>query len=100
MGRSSFRPIFRGKNVLILIHNMGKQCRYCTMWADGFNGVYDHLADRAAFCVIFYEPPEIQKKFAISRGWCFPIVSGQVATSSSEWVSEHRMILARGLDIR
>ena len=25
------------------IHNMGKGCPYCTLWADGFNGVAKHL---------------------------------------------------------
>src|SRR5712671_3467501 len=36
---------------LIVIHNMGVSCAYCTLWADGYNGIYDHLAARAAFVV-------------------------------------------------
>jgi predicted dithiol-disulfide oxidoreductase (DUF899 family) len=31
--------LFAGKRDLFVIHNMGTSCRYCTMWADGFNGV-------------------------------------------------------------
>ena len=31
--------LFGDKRDLILIHNMGKGCPSCTMWADGFNGV-------------------------------------------------------------
>src|SRR6185295_10360508 len=44
--------MFDGKSDLILIHNMGTTCPYCTMWADGFNGLYDHLRDRAAFVLV------------------------------------------------
>lgn len=67
--------LFGDKPDLIVIHNMGTSCPACTMWADGFNGVYDHLADRAAFVVTSPNPPEIQKQFAKSRGWRFPMVS-------------------------
>ena len=45
------------------------------MWADGFNGVYDHLAALAAFVVASPNPVEVQKRFAASRGWRFPMVS-------------------------
>ncbi|MGI9341302.1 MAG: DUF899 family protein [Gammaproteobacteria bacterium] len=67
--------LFGDKNELILIHNMGSSCRYCTLWADGFNGLVDHLADRAAFVVTSPESPEEQRKFAVSRNWRFPMVS-------------------------
>ena len=30
---------------LLMIHNMGEACRYCTLWADGFNGFLPHLED-------------------------------------------------------
>ena len=72
--------LFGDKRDLILIHNMGTGCSSCTMWADGFNGVYDHLASRAAFVVASPNPVAVQKKFAASRGWRFPMVSH--ATSS------------------
>ncbi len=29
--------LFGDKEDLIVIHNMGTDCSYCTMWADGFN---------------------------------------------------------------
>ncbi len=67
--------LFDGKDTLILIHNMGAGCVYCTLWADGFNGVYDHLRDRAAFVVSSPDAPEKQQKFAQSRGWRFPMIS-------------------------
>ena len=68
---------FGPKNDLILIHNMGTGCVYCTMWADGFNGVYHHLENRAAFLVVSPNDPETQKTFALSRGWKFRMYSTQ-----------------------
>lgn len=67
--------LFGDKANLILIHNMGRSCSSCTMWADGFNGVYDHLASRAAFVVSSPDTVEVQKEFAAGRGWRFPMVS-------------------------
>jgi predicted dithiol-disulfide oxidoreductase (DUF899 family) len=72
--------LFGDKRDLFVIHNMGTTCRYCTMWADGFNGVYDHLADRAAFVLATPNTPQVQQQFAASRGWRFPMVS-HAATS-------------------
>jgi len=74
-GKVKLSDLFGDKNNLIVIHSMGAGCSYCTMWADGFNGVYDHLANKAAFVVASPDPPQAQKKFADGRGWRFPIVS-------------------------
>ena len=67
--------LFGDKRDLILIHNMGVGCSSCTMWADGFNGVYEHLASRAAFVVASPNPVEVQRKVSAERGWRFPMVS-------------------------
>ena len=67
--------LFGDKRDLLLIHNMGVGCTSCAMWADGFNGVYDHLAARAAFVLASPNPVEVQKRFAASRGWRFPMIS-------------------------
>src|SRR4051794_29424934 len=48
-GRVSLDELFGDHDELLVIHNMGAGCSYCTMWADGFNGLIDHLEDRAAF---------------------------------------------------
>ena len=68
--------LFGDKTDLIVIHNMGKGCRYCTLWADSFNGVVPHLQNRAAFAVCSPDSPETQQQFAQSRRWQFPMVSG------------------------
>ena len=78
METSSNSPICSiEKEDLILIHNMGKKCAYCTLWADGFNGVRQHLQDRAGFVVISPDEPATIKEFAASRGWRFNILSSR-----------------------
>lgn len=67
--------LFGTKRDLILVHNMGMACAYCTLWADGYNGIYDHLSNRAAFVISSPDPPEAQERFKTSRGWRFPMVS-------------------------
>jgi predicted dithiol-disulfide oxidoreductase (DUF899 family) len=74
-GSVTLSELFGDKSNLMVIHNMGTSCPHCTLWADGFNGVYGHLADKAAFVVSTPDTPQTQKKFAESRGWRFPIVS-------------------------
>jgi len=69
--------LFGGKEHLFVIHNMGKSCPACTMWADGFNGVLPHLENRAAFVVSSPDGPETQRVFPASRGWRFRMVSHQ-----------------------
>ncbi len=68
--------IFGDKSDLIVVHNMGKGCSYCTLWADGFNGLCHHLSDRAAFVVVTPDKPEVQRDFATGRGWKFRMLSG------------------------
>jgi predicted dithiol-disulfide oxidoreductase (DUF899 family) len=76
-GTVRLADLFGEKNDLIVIHNMGARCVHCTLWADGFNGVYEHLANRAAFAVSGPDAPEAQRRFAAGRGWRFPMVSHQ-----------------------
>lgn len=67
--------LFGKKDELIVVHNMGKGCPYCALWADGFNGMLKHLEDRAAFAVESPDLPATQKKVAKKRGWKFTFVS-------------------------
>jgi predicted dithiol-disulfide oxidoreductase (DUF899 family) len=69
--------LFGDKDTLFVIHNMGKTCPNCTMWADGFNGVLPHLENRAAFVLASPDDPAIQAAFAASRGWHFRMASHQ-----------------------
>lgn len=67
--------LFRDQDELMIIHNMGKQCSYCTLWADGFNGVWRHLNNRVPFAVVTPDPLQTVQEFSASRGWTFPIFS-------------------------
>ena len=81
---ASLKDLFGKKNDLMVIHNMGRGCAYCTLWADGFNGVYDHLASRAAFVVATPDKPEAQAKFAASRHWRFPMITYRGTTFAED----------------
>jgi predicted dithiol-disulfide oxidoreductase (DUF899 family) len=67
--------LFGQHEEMILVHNMGVTCSYCTMWSDAFNGLLPHLQDRAAFVVVSPDEPAVQKRFAGERGWLFSMVS-------------------------
>lgn len=67
--------LFDGREDLIVVHNMGRSCPYCTLWADGLNGHVDRYLERAAFVVCSPDAPEVQQEFAKSRGWNFRMVS-------------------------
>ncbi|WP_047983030.1 DUF899 family protein [Ornithinibacillus californiensis] len=71
----SLLELFGDKDELIIIQNMGKSCSYCTMWADGFNGVYHHIIEKATFVVASPDSPEAMDAFAAERRWQFPMVS-------------------------
>lgn len=71
--------LFGGKRELIVIHNMGKTCAYCTLWADGLAGALDHIKSRASLVVVSPDPPEVQEDFAKRRNWPFRMVSAQAS---------------------
>jgi len=77
--------LFGEKQDLLVIHNMGTGCSYCTLWADGFNGFVPHLENRAAFVVVSPDPPAKQKRFAEGRGWTFQMASAE-GTSFSHYM--------------
>ena len=67
--------LFGDKKELILVHNMGKTCPYCNLWAHGFIGLVPHFQDRASFAVVSPDPPEDQKVIIRERGYNFPMFS-------------------------
>lgn len=83
-GPARLSDLFGDHRDLIVIHNMGASCSYCTMWADGYNGIYHHLVARAAFAVSSPDPPDVQQKFAAGRGWRFPMVSHAGTTFAAD----------------
>lgn len=77
----TLRALFDAKRDLVVIHNMGKACVYCTLWADGLRGYTDHLSDRAALVLSSPDEPAVLRAFAVSRAWRFRCVSTQGGTS-------------------
>ena len=78
--KTTLLELFGDKNEMILIHNMGFSCAYCTLWADGFNGLVKPLQDRAAFVIENEESPDTQAKFAKSRGWKMKLATSRDTT--------------------
>jgi predicted dithiol-disulfide oxidoreductase (DUF899 family) len=76
-GEVALSELFGDKPDLFVIHNMGIGCNGCTLWADGFNGVLQHLENRAAFVVSTPNDPATQDAFKAERGWRFRMVSHQ-----------------------
>lgn len=83
-GPVTLSQLFGKKRDLFVIHNMGVSCNACTMWADGFNGLYPHISDRASFVVSSPDAPDTHGEFAASRGWKFPMVSTQGTTFAAD----------------
>ena len=74
-GEISLLNLFGTRNQLLLIHNMGQACRYCTLWADGFDGMLAHLESAISVVLVSKDSPETQRLFANSRGWKFRLAS-------------------------
>lgn len=74
-GETSLSQLFGDHDRLLVIHNMGQGCRYCTLWADGINGVLEHLEDAMSVALVSKDPPDVQRRIALDRGWRFRMVS-------------------------
>lgn len=63
-----------GQDTLLLMHFMfgpawDEGCPLCTLWADGYNGVASHLADRTGFAVVARAEIGKIRAYAKKRGW-------------------------------
>ena len=83
-GAVEFADLFGDKNDLIVVHNMGRGCRYCTLWADGINGILSHIEVRTSLVLISPDSPEVQSEFADSRGWRFRMLSDANGTFTDD----------------
>jgi predicted dithiol-disulfide oxidoreductase (DUF899 family) len=71
----TLREMFGQYKDLIVIHNMGQACSYCTLWADGLNGLVPHILSRSALVLVSPDEPEFMRAFAESRGWRYKLAS-------------------------
>lgn len=91
-GSVSLSDLFVGRNKLIAIHNMGQACRYCTLWADGFNGLLPHLENAFAVVLVSKDSPETQRLFTNARGWRFRMASH----GGGDYIKEQSVIPGQG----
>lgn len=84
--------LFAGKPDLILWHNMGRKCVYCTLWADGVRGFAEHIMNRAGFALSSPDEPKVLKEFSEGRGWTFP----RVSTAGSKFLRAMKMCDDKG----
>ncbi len=71
----SLLELFGEADELLVIHNMGKECRYCTMWADGFRGYSEIISDRMPWVLTTPNEYNIMREFAEKRNWNYNYVS-------------------------
>lgn len=83
-GKTKLSTAFGEHELMVLVHNMGQSCPYCTLWADSFNSIWRHVEQgvpgvkqRAAFVVVSPDDHATQKKFAKSRKWGFRMLSAK-----------------------
>ena len=74
-GETTLLDCFGDKDKLLVVHNMGQGCRYCTLWGDGINGFLPHLESAMSVVLVSKDDPETQRRFANSRGWRFRLAS-------------------------
>lgn len=67
--------LFGRHDELIVIHNMGKSCPYCTLWADGLSSSTPHILDRCGLALTTPNDVETMRSFAENRHWQFPYYS-------------------------
>jgi predicted dithiol-disulfide oxidoreductase (DUF899 family) len=80
-GPESLSDLFAGRSQLAIYHFMfgpdwEEGCPACSFWADNFNGIDVHLAQRdVTFVVISHAPFEKLERFKCRMGWSFKWVS-------------------------
>jgi peroxiredoxin len=67
---------------MLLIHNMGFACPYCTLWAEGFSHLAQHFESGEytaplKFVLVSNDRPDQQRAGAAQRGWTFTLLSAR-----------------------
>ena len=91
-GEVTLLDMFGENDRLLVIHNMGQGCRYCTLWADGFNGFLPHLETVMSVVLVSKDSPEVQRTFANSREWRFRLASH----SGGDYIQEQTVMEGQG----
>lgn len=76
--------LFGDADELLVWHNMGRSCPYCTLWADSLTGYVRHLETRCPVVVVSPDAPSEQLALARERGWTFQMVQDAASDFSAE----------------
>jgi predicted dithiol-disulfide oxidoreductase (DUF899 family) len=102
-GAANLSDLFGPRKQLIVQHFMfapdwEKPCKSCSFWADGYNGVIAHLAERdTAFAAVSRGPRAKLAARAERMGWTFPWYSSGESDFSYDFGASFRPEdLARG----
>jgi predicted dithiol-disulfide oxidoreductase (DUF899 family) len=94
--RVRLSEMFGEHKQMVLVHNMGFACTYCTLWAEGFNGYFRHIesgqyGNKAKFLLVSNDRPDQQLAGAAQRGWNFDMLSCRDTGLSAElgYQTEH-----------
>ena len=74
-GELSLADMFAGRSQLLLYHFMfhpdwNEACKSCSFWADGYNAIYPHLAQRdVTLAVVSRAPQKKLQAFGERMGW-------------------------------
>jgi predicted dithiol-disulfide oxidoreductase (DUF899 family) len=77
-GKAGLAELFAGRSQLVVYHFMfgpewAAGCKSCSFWADNFNGITSHLAQRdVTLAAISHAPLAKLQAFAQRLGWSFP----------------------------
>ena len=74
-GPIKLSDLFAGSDKLLMVHNMGQGCRYCTLWGDGLNPFVQHIENTLPLIMVSGDSPLVQRRFANSRQWRFRMLS-------------------------
>lgn len=91
-GDVTLLEMFGENDRLLVIHNMGQGCRYCTLWADGFNGFLPHLESAMSVVLVSKDSPDVQRSFANSRNWRFRLASH----GGDDYIKEQSVVEGQG----
>jgi predicted dithiol-disulfide oxidoreductase (DUF899 family) len=85
-GKVTLAQLFEGKSQLVIYHLMFQPesqapCRSCAFWADAFDGMRVHLAQRDVRLIAVSRAPKAKlDAFAVRMGWTFPWYSAVDST--------------------
>lgn len=86
----TLREMFQGHDELIVIHNMGKSCPYCTLWADGLSSSTLHIQNRCSFALVSPNDFQTMCEFVAKRDWKFPCYSGSESNFIADMGFAHK----------